>query len=254
MAERYTNTRGGQRGGRGRGRGNRCERDRRPGHQYCESPTSNRSQADLHHRGGVRGGRGVHQSSDRSPQSSRGRELHSKRPQYSQRTLEVADSVSTSSTNSSKHIAEDPQPTSLPLPCAKPSVNPTAVIPIGTIGRKIMLRANLFTVNISDDLGYIHHYDAQIIPKAPRKVNVAVIDKMVNDNPAIFVRQKVAYDGQKNLYVRKPLNGISAQNEVYMLIYLVLCEMYLPQYCIVVTLGKNYSFNFTPRRNKSKKV
>ena len=162
--------------------------------------------------------------SDRSPQSSRGRELHSKRHQYSQRTLEVADSVSTSSTNSSKHIAEDPQPTSLPLPSAKPSVNPTAVISIGTIGYKIMLRANLFTVNISDDLGYIHHYDGQIIPKAPRKINVAVIDKMVNDNPAIFGRQKVVYDGQKNLYVHKPLNGISAQNEVYMLIYLVLKE------------------------------
>ena len=154
-------------------------------------------QTYIHHR---RGGRGVRQNSDRSPQSSRGRELPSKRPQYSQKTLEVADSVSTSSTNSSKHIAEELQPTNSLLPCTKASVNPTAVMPIGTIGHKIMLRAILFTVNISDDLGYIHHYDTQIIPKAPRKVNVTVIDKMVNDNLAIFGRQKVAYDGQKNLY------------------------------------------------------
>lgn len=254
MAERYTNTRGGQRGGRGRGRGSRSERGRRPDHSYRESPASNRSQTDLHHRGEVRGGRGARQNSDRSPHSSRGREIPSQRPQYSQRTLEVADSVSTSSTNSSKHIAEELQPTSPPLPCTKAPVNPTAVMPIGTIGRKIMLRANLFTVNISDDLGYIHHYDTQIIPKAPRKVNVTVIDKMVNDNLAIFGRQKVAYDGQKNLYVCKPLNGISAQNEVYMLINIVLCEICLPECCIVITLEKNYCFNFTPRRNEREEV
>ena len=244
MAERYTSTRGGQRGGRGRGR---SERGRRPYHPYRESPASNRSQTDLHHRGEVRSGRDARQNSDRSPLSSRGHELPSKRPKYSQRTLEVADSVSTSSTNSSKHIAEELQPTSSLLPCTKASVNPTAVMPIGTIGRKIMLRANLFTVNISDDLGYIHRYDTQIIPKAPRKVNVTVIDKMVNDNLAIFGRQKVAYDGQKNLYVCKSLNGISAQNEVYILINLVLCKINLPEYCIVITLGKNYCFNFTPK-------
>ncbi|KAJ4832122.1 argonaute 5 [Turnera subulata] len=74
----------------------------------------------------------------------------------------------------------------------------------GTVGNKVMVRANHFAVQIADK--DLYHYDVTITPEVTsKKVNREVISKLVDSYKAQLGGRVAAYDGRKSLYTAGPL-------------------------------------------------
>jgi eukaryotic translation initiation factor 2C len=84
----------------------------------------------------------------------------------------------------------------------------------GTEGKPIRLRANHFSIQISQ--GFIYQYSVGIIPdKCPKRVNREIIDCLVKAKPMLFNNQKPVYDGRKYLYTKEMwLNGEKVEVDV----------------------------------------
>ncbi|EXB81597.1 Protein argonaute 5 [Morus notabilis] len=87
-----------------------------------------------------------------------------------------------------------------PLPASSKAVRPPARPGFGKLGRKCVVRANHFLVNVADrDLC---HYDVSITPDVPaKKVNRDVMSQLVQLYRDSHLGKRIpAYDGRKSLY------------------------------------------------------
>lgn len=75
----------------------------------------------------------------------------------------------------------------------------------GTVGRKCVIRANHFLVQVADS--DLHHYDVTITPEvASKKVNRLVITELIHLYRESHLGKRIpAYDGRKTLYTAGPL-------------------------------------------------
>ncbi|KAJ1288087.1 hypothetical protein BS78_02G062600 [Paspalum vaginatum] len=97
-------------------------------------------------------------------------------------SLAVADPAAHDQPPSSKGIAHPPRPG------------------LGTLGRKLVVRANHFLVNVADS--DICHYDVSISPEPKaRRINRVLLSEIVKVHSATSLAHKnPAYDGSKSLY------------------------------------------------------
>ena len=72
---------------------------------------------------------------------------------------------------------------------------------LGTKGRRIMVRANFFPVELPHEFT-VYQYDISITPKLPKRINRLVYEQLVKEH---FRGQRGAYDGSKSLYCLTPL-------------------------------------------------
>jgi len=76
---------------------------------------------------------------------------------------------------------------------------------IGNLGRKIVVRTNFFEVTSIPETN-IHHYDINITPEVPPKLNRRIFQELENLNSKDkFKGILPIYDGHKNMYTYKSL-------------------------------------------------
>ncbi|KAK4490521.1 hypothetical protein RD792_001201 [Penstemon davidsonii] len=117
-------------------------------------------------------------------------------------TLQV--SSSSSSSAPLEVITPAPQQPQLP-PASSKAVRHPPRPNFGTVGRKIMIRANHFLVAVADrDL---NHYDVSITPEVTsKKVCRDIMKQLVDSYKASHLgNRKFAYDGRKSVYTAGPL-------------------------------------------------
>ncbi|MCD9641208.1 argonaute 5 [Datura stramonium] len=92
-----------------------------------------------------------------------------------------------------------------PLPESSKSIRVPPRPGYGTVGRKCLIRANHFLVQVADrDL---HHYDVTISPEVlSKKVCREIMSQLVNDYKHSHLSDReLAYDGRKSVYTAGPL-------------------------------------------------
>uniref|UniRef100_A0A5B6ZDV3 Protein argonaute N-terminal domain-containing protein n=1 Tax=Davidia involucrata TaxID=16924 RepID=A0A5B6ZDV3_DAVIN len=104
-------------------------------------------------------------------------------------------------------IQQPSQPsTSLqPLPASSKALRPPARPGFGTVGRKCVVRANHFLVQVADN--DLHHYDVSITPEvSSKKVCRDIMGKLVESYRESYLGKRwPAYDGRKSIYTAGPL-------------------------------------------------
>lgn len=85
----------------------------------------------------------------------------------------------------------------------------------GTVGRKCIVRANHFLVQLDVNKD-IHHYDVTITPEIPsKKLSRRIIGQLVSDFKQSHLGNRIlAYDGRKSAYTAGPLPFKSKEFEV----------------------------------------
>lgn len=75
----------------------------------------------------------------------------------------------------------------------------------GNVGRKIRVRANFFEITKMQDANILH-YDVNITPEVPPRLNMKVFDRFVEQNQRALGNAKPVFDGMystiKRLFFR----------------------------------------------------
>ncbi|KAM7267366.1 hypothetical protein ACFE04_009532 [Oxalis oulophora] len=103
-----------------------------------------------------------------------------------------------------------------PLPPASSKAIRTPARPgYGNVGRKCLIKANHFLVNVANDRN-LNHYDVKINPEVPSKtINRLIIEQLGTQYGASHLGDlKVAYDGRNNIYTAGELPFQSRDFEV----------------------------------------
>ncbi|XP_028079102.1 protein argonaute 1C-like [Camellia sinensis] len=105
---------------------------------------------------------------------------------------------------SSSFVQKPAQP-----PSSMKSLRPPARPGYGTVGRRCIVRANHFLVDVADrDL---HHYDVTIAPEVTsKKVCREIVNELIASYQESHLGKRCpAYDGRKSLYTAGPLPFVS---------------------------------------------
>ncbi|KAH9660317.1 protein argonaute 5 [Citrus sinensis] len=159
-------------------------------------------------RGGA--GRGSHSGSGAAPSSPHTAST-STEPAPSSPSVSASASASSSSSVSTL-VEETEQKLTLAAPAAAtlpPSSSLAVRLPVrpgfGTVGRKCVVRANHFMVQLAEK--DIHHYDVSITPwVTSKKINRQIISQLINLYRLTDLGGRIpAYDGMKSIYTAGPL-------------------------------------------------
>ncbi|KAG0541970.1 hypothetical protein BDA96_02G062300 [Sorghum bicolor] len=114
--------------------------------------------------------------------------------------LAVADNPAPPAPAAGRSEAQGPAHRPPPPPLSSKGITPPARPGFGTLGRKLIVRANHFAVQVADN--DICHYDVLINPEPKaRRTNRVILSELLKVHGATSLAHKIpAYDGSKSLY------------------------------------------------------